>query len=160
MATSLPKTRQMDFAGLALVATDVDVSGALSAGSQSVTTMSVTTLTPTTIAGGAFSTMFTIPVAAVVAAGSVQGDAGAMATGFSLVSAADATKGVRLPAAAAGAVCIVKNNENAVLKIWPATGDAINAIAANSALSIAALTSTLLVAFDATTWYTLPLLAS
>ena len=76
------------------------------------------------------------------------------------MSAADATKGVLLPAAAAGALCIVKNNVNAVLKIWPASGDAINAIGADTAMSIAALTSVVLVAYDATTWYTVPLLPS
>lgn len=109
-----------------------------------------------------FATMPTIPVAAVAAAGSVQGDAAAVATGFTHATGADATKGVKLPAAAAGKVCIIKNADaaNAVLKIWPATDDAINAIASNAALSIAAKTSVMLVALDATTWYTLPLLPS
>lgn len=103
-----------------------------------------------------------IPTATVAAAGSVQGDAAAVATGFTLVTAADATKGVQLPTAVAGQICIIKNADvaNAVLKIWPATGDAINALSVNAALSIAAKTSVMLVAYDATTWYTLPLLAS
>jgi hypothetical protein len=101
-----------------------------------------------------------MPSATVAATGSTQSDAASIATGFTLVSAADATKGVKLPTAAAGKICIVKNNVNAVLKIWPATGDAINAITADGSMSIAALTSAVLVAYDATTWYTVPLLPS
>jgi hypothetical protein len=56
----------------------------------------------------------------------------------------------------------VKNADaaNAILKVYPDTGDAINALAANAALSMAAKTSAVFVAFDATTWYTIPLLPS
>lgn len=101
-----------------------------------------------------------IPSATVAAAGSIQGDAAAIATGFTLVSAADATKGVILPTAAAGKVCIIKNGANAVLKVWPAVGDAINALAGDGAMSIAAYTSAVFTAYDATTWYTSPLVPS
>ncbi len=103
-----------------------------------------------------------MPSATVAATGSAQGDAAAIQTGFTLVTAADATKGAKLPAAAAGKICVVKNSDaaNAILKLYPATGDAINALAANAALSMAAKTSALLVAYDATTWYTTPLLPS
>lgn len=160
MATSLSKDRQMDFKDLALVATDVDVSGALSAASQSVTTMSVTTLTPTSIAGGTFTTMFRIPTATVAAAGADQAGATAVTTGFTLVTGADDSKGVRLPTAAAGNVCIIRNSAAADLKIYPATSDAINAETANANITIVDNTSTMLVAYDATTWYTLPLVAS
>jgi len=104
--------------------------------------------------------MITIPSATVAATGSTQGNAAAIATGFTLVSAADATKGVLLPAAAAGKVCIIKNNVNAVLKVWPNTSDAINALNADASMSLAALTSAVFVAYDATTWYTVPLLPS
>ena len=107
-----------------------------------------------------FGVMFKIPTATVAATGSVQGDAAALATGFSLVSAADGTKGVVLPTAVAGAVAIVKNNANAVLKLYPASSDAINALSADAALSMAAYTTAVLVAYDATTWYTIPLLPS
>jgi hypothetical protein len=101
-----------------------------------------------------------IPTATVAAAGTTAADAGVLTTGFTLVSAADATKGVVLPAAAAGKVVIIKNGAAAVLKIWPATGDAINAIAVDSAFSVASLVSLMLVAYDATTWYSVPLLPS
>jgi len=104
--------------------------------------------------------MIAIPSATVAAAGSTQANAAAIATGFTLVSAADATKGVKLPAAAAGLVCIVKNNVNAVLKVWPNTSDAINALNADAVMNMAALTSAIFVAYDATTWYTVPLLPS
>ena len=100
--------------------------------------------------------------ATVAADGDSQATAAAVAEGFTLVSAADAAKGVKLPAAAAGKVCVLKNADvaNAVLKVYPNTDDAINAIAANTALSMAAKTSALFVAYDATTWYTVPLLPS
>jgi hypothetical protein len=98
----------------------------------------------------------------VAATGSAQADAAALSPGFNLATDADAAKGVILPAAAPGLVVIVKNADaaNAVLKVYPATGDAINAIAANGAYSMAAKTCMMLVAYDSTTWYTLPLLAS
>jgi len=104
--------------------------------------------------------MPTIPTATVAAAGSDQSDATAITTGFMLVSAADATKGIKLPAAAAGLICIVKNNVAAVLKVWPNTDDAINAVAANSNDTLAASTAAIYVAYDATTWYSIPLLGS
>jgi len=112
--------------------------------------------------GLAASGLMSVASATVAAAGSAQNDATVVAQGFTLVTAADATKGCKLPAAAAGSMCIIKNADaaNAILKIWPNTDDAINAIAANSSLDIAAKTSLVLVAYDATTWYSIPLLPS
>ena len=101
-----------------------------------------------------------LPVATVAAAGSTQGDAAALAEGFNVVSAADGTKGVILPTAVAGMVIIVKNTAAGALKIYPATGGAINAVAANGAYSITNLTSSLLVASSTTQWYSVPLVAS
>ena len=101
-----------------------------------------------------------IKSATVAAAGSTQANAAALAGGFSLVSGADATKGVLLPAAAAGRVVIIKNNAAAVLKVWPSSGDGINAITVDSNFTMASLTSCMYVAYDATTWYTVPLVAS
>jgi predicted RecA/RadA family phage recombinase len=98
--------------------------------------------------------------ATVAATGSTQTDAAQLGEGFTLVTAADATKGVKLPAAAAGKRIEIKNGAAAILKIYPATGDAINALSANAAFSIAASTSVVLVAYDATTWYSIPLLPS
>jgi len=101
-----------------------------------------------------------IPTATVAATGTNQATGASVTTGFTLVTAADATKAVVLPTAAAGLVCILKNNVNAALPVFPAASDAINAIAADSAYTMAALTSLYLVAYDDTTWYTLPLLGS
>jgi hypothetical protein len=99
-------------------------------------------------------------VTAAAAAGSTQANATALAEGLNVVSGADATKGVVLPTAVAGATVIVKSTAGAVLKIYPATGGTINALSANGALSIAASTSVMLVASSTTQWYSLPLLAS
>jgi len=101
-----------------------------------------------------------IPTTTVAADGNDQSNAAAITTGFTLVSAADASKGVKLPAAAPGLVCIVKNGAAAVLKVWPNTEDAINAVAANGNDVLAASTAATYVAYDATTWYTIPLLGS
>jgi hypothetical protein len=121
----------------------------------------VMTAAAQTIAGAkTFSTMPIIPVATVAATGTVQGDAAAITTGFTLVTGADDAKGVLLPAAAAGLVCIIKVADGADLKVWPATGDAINAIAVNSAMTVVDDVCFMLIALDGTTWYTLPLLPS
>lgn len=99
---------------------------------------------------------------AVTAAGSAQGDAAALADGLNVVAGADDAKGVILPAATAGRVVLVKSTvADKILKIYPATGDAINALSANGALSLASgPTPVILVAYDTTTWYTFPLLPS
>lgn len=109
-----------------------------------------------------FAAMPTIPSATVVAAGADQAGATAVTTGFTLVTGADAAVGCKLPTAVAGSVCIIKNADadNAVLKVYPFLGDAINALAANASLDMAAKTSVLLVAYDDTTWYSVPLLPS
>jgi hypothetical protein len=133
--------------------TTVTATGAMTAASLAATG-AVSGTTVTSSAG------FIMPSATVAATGTNQATAAQIATGFTLVSAADATKGILLPAAAAGLTCVIKNNAAAVLKIWPASGDAVNAIAADSNYVLASLTSTVLVAYDATTWYSVPLLAS
>jgi hypothetical protein len=106
-----------------------------------------------------FSSLY-LGVSTVAATGSAQTDAAALGPAFTLVSGADGTKGVILPVASAGQVVIVKNGAAAVLKIYPASGAAVNALSANASYDIAADTATLLVAYSATQWYSLPLLAS
>ena len=123
-----------------------------SATSVSATSVSASDITTT---GGLY-----IKTATVAATGSTQANAAAVSDGFTLVTAADATKGVVLPAAVAGRTVILKNGANAVLKVWPAVGDGINAITVDSNYVLAAYTSSLLVAYDSTTWYSVPLLAS
>ena len=102
-----------------------------------------------------------LAVNAVAAAGSAQGDAGALGQGLSVVSAADGTKGVVLPTAVAGMTVYVKNTAAAVLKVYPASGGTINALSANAAISLASgATPAIFVASSATQWYTIPLLPS
>jgi secreted PhoX family phosphatase len=129
--------------------------------------VSGTTITGATISGGTVSATditttggLYIKTATVAATGSTQSDAASVSDGFTLVTAADATKGVKLPAAIAGRTVILKNGAAAILKVWPASGDGINAIAVDSNYVLAANTSSLLVAYDSTTWYSVPLLAS
>ena len=124
-----------------------------------------TTITDAAISGGTITGATSVSAADLTTTGglyikSATVAAAAVSDGFTLVSAADGTKGVKLPAAVAGRTVILKNNANAVLKVWPASGDAVNAIAADSNYVLAAYTSSLLVAYDSTTWYSVPLLAS
>jgi len=81
------------------------------------------------------------------------------------VTAADGTKGVALPTGVAGLVVIVKNDDtaNAILKVYSANDSnsaAINAVASGSAYSMAAKTSCMFVAYSATQWFSVPLVAS
>lgn len=91
--------------------------------------------------------------ATVAAAGSVQGDAAELADGFSLVTAADGTKGVILPAAAAGGLCVVKNNSASTLKVYPNASDKIDDGSADAAVVVDAYATALFVAYDDTDWY-------
>lgn len=96
----------------------------------------------------------------VAAAGSVQGDAAAIASDICVVTGADGTKGAILPPGVAGMQILVKNNTAAVLKIYPGTSAAVNALSANAAISMASLTCAIFAATSATQWYTCPLLPS
>jgi hypothetical protein len=129
--------------------TGAAISGGTVSGATSVSASDITTT------GGLY-----LKSATVAAAGSTQANAAAVSDGFTLVSAADGTKGVVLPAAIAGRTVILKNNAAAVLKVWPASGDAINAIAADSNFTMTNLTACMYVAYDSTTWYSVPLVAS
>lgn len=128
--------------------------------STSFASLTATDATITNLTATALVTMPTIPSATVAATGTNQATAAAIATGFTLVSAGDGTKGVVLPTAGAGKVAIVKNGAAAILKVYPAGSGVINALAASAALSMASNTSAMFVCYDATTWYTIPLLPS
>jgi len=125
-------------------------------------TIDNTPIGATTQSTGAFSSL-ALKTSTVAATGSSNTDAAALTTGFNLVTAADATKGVILPDSVAGTVIIVKNGDaaNAVLKVYPDSGAAINALTATTgAFSMAAKTSCIFVAYSATQWYSVPLVAS
>jgi hypothetical protein len=91
-------------------------------------------------------------VAAITAAGTVQGDAAAL-TGVVNTATGDGTVGVVLPTAAAGLFVAVYNlHATAGLKVYPATGDDINDGTTNAAVTIEGKTLALFFAVDATTW--------
>jgi len=128
---------------------------AISAGSIDGSPIGATT--PST---GMFSSLG-ISTSTVAAAGSTNADAAALGYGFILVTGADATKGVILPNAAVGTLIFVKNSSASALKVYPDSGAAINALTATTgAYSMAAQTDAILIAYSATQWYTLPLVAS
>jgi len=129
--------------------TSAAISGGTISGATSVSASDITTT------GGLY-----LKSATVAAAGSTQANAAAVSDGFTLVSGADGTKGVVLPAAIAGRTVILKNNTAAVLKVWPASGDGINAITVDSNFTMTNLTACMYVAYDSTTWYSIPLVAS
>lgn len=116
----------------------------------------------TTPSTGMFSSLG-VSTSTVAATGSSNTDAASLGYGFVLVTGADAAKGVILPNAAPGTMIIVKNADaaNAVLKVYPDSGAAINALTATTgAFSMAAKTSCIFVAYSATQWYSVPLVAS
>jgi hypothetical protein len=118
------------------------------------------TLTAATLTAATINAL-KLSVGTVAAAGANQGNAAALPSAAIItVTAADAAKGVRLPTAEAGQVVLLKNVDNAVLKVYPATGGKINVLADNASLDMAARTATLLFATSATQWFTLPLLPS
>jgi hypothetical protein len=98
-----------------------------------------------------------VPSATVAAGGTAQANANAISTGFTKVTGADDTAAIRLPAAAAGLVCFVKNVvANKILKVFPAAGDKINGAAANAVYNQAAAAMRTYVSYDGTDWYTDP----
>lgn len=102
-----------------------------------------------------------LPTATVAAAGSDNTDAAVIDVGFTLVTGANDTKGVKLPTAAAGKICIIKVGDGADLKVYPNTGDAINkGTVTTGSITVVDDVCFMLIAHDATDWYTLPLLPS
>lgn len=98
----------------------------------------------------------------VAAAGTVLADAAQLLEGFQVVTGADGTKGVKLPATpTAGTLVWIKGTTAGVLKVWPDAAATINAIGSNGAISLTTgAMPSLFIAKSATQWYTLPLVAS
>jgi hypothetical protein len=132
------------------------------------TTITGATIANATSTGGTFSAptltgaSLSVDVAKPAAAGSTRADATAMTASFNWVTAADATKGVILPAPTAGRLVVVKNDDtaNAVLKVYAPGSAKINGVAGSTAFSMAAKTACWFVAYDATDWFSVPLVAS
>jgi hypothetical protein len=91
---------------------------------------------------------------AISAAGTVQGDATALAKDINVVSTVSAGQGVRLPTAVAGLVIIVNNTSATSLNVYPSTSAAINSLATNAAYTHIAAASLQYYAISATQWYT------
>ncbi len=100
------------------------------------------------------------------------GDSGALVTGITafagggqssatvltgrfnnVTTVATAADSVKLPAAAAGLVVVVRNGAANALAVFPATGDAINALSANASITVPTLGTMTFTAINATTWY-------
>lgn len=130
--------------------------------SATITTLTSTTVNATTVAATTHTGNHRFTVGAdVPAAGSVIGDAAALSEGFQTVSGANGTKGVILPVAVAGMMVIIKGTTSGILKVWPQTGSAINAVGASTAMSLASgLIPAIFIASTTTQWYTIPLLPS
>jgi len=81
----------------------------------------------------------------LTATGSAQGDALALNAVFNIVTTAAASSGVRLLVSEPGSELVVKNLGANTLNVYPATGQAINALAANAAFTIAASSGSVIV---------------
>jgi hypothetical protein len=125
-------------------------------------TISGSTLTTATVSGTGTFTTLAVDVAKPAAAGSTRADATSMTASFNWVTAADATKGVVIPAPTAGRIIVVKNDDtaNAILKVYAPGSAKINGVAGSTAFSMAAKTACLFVAYDTTDWFSVPLVAS
>lgn len=90
---------------------------------------------------------------ALTATGTTQTDALALTKQKNIVTTTAAGTGVVLPTAIAGMTITVFNRGANTLNCYPATGAAINALAANAAKTIAAGASETFTASSATQWY-------
>jgi hypothetical protein len=135
------KTVNIGTAGLSGSTTAINIGSAVS-GATSTTTMNGLVIDSIS--------------AAVSAAGATQATATALVSNINNVTVmAAAADGVRLPTAVAGMRILVRNSDAAdALKIYPATGGTINALAANAAYSLSIGTTIELMATTATQWYT------
>jgi hypothetical protein len=91
----------------------------------------------------------------ISAAGSTQGTATALTKTINIVSTVAASQGARLPSPEAGEFLLVANQGANALSLYPNTGHTINALAANTALSLAADTRRLFFAATSTNWYSI-----
>jgi len=98
-----------------------------------------------------------VPCATVVVGGTAQANANAVDIGFTLVTGADNTAAIVLPTAAAGKMCIIKNNvPTAILKVFPGASDTINAGAANAVYNQMNGDLRMYIAYNAVAWLTDP----
>jgi hypothetical protein len=140
------------FSDPALVA-GTTIDGAVITGSSFAGSVAATTVNASTGLGMTSGT--------VAAAGTDNTNATAITTPGVLVTGGNGTTGAILPARAAGSVVFVKNGAAAILKIYPPSGAAINALTATTgAISLASNVSAIFWYYSATQVYTIPLLPS
>lgn len=162
----------IDVNGVAVNVVDLST-GLLTSGTQTVA--GVKTFSSAPVLSGASITAATVPAASLASIGQKMPRATLAATGtnlstaaqlaangFTSVTAADGTVGVKLPATpAAGTWVMVKSvTGGSVLKVYPDASATINAIGSNGSISMASLTSAIFIADSTTQWYTIPLLPS
>jgi hypothetical protein len=92
--------------------------------------------------------------ATVSAAGTVQGDATALTSDYNIITTVASGAGVILPTATVGRRIIIVNKDAAdAVKVYPATGAAIDALGSNTALSLPVSGWLELDAASTTQWY-------
>ena len=120
-----------------------------------VGTTSTQTLTNKTLTTPALNGAVVDNNNAVSAAGSNQGNATALTVDYNVVTTVAASTGVKLPTATAGRRIVIVNKGANTLRIYPATGGTIDALAENAAIQIAANGSIEIMASSATQWYSI-----
>jgi hypothetical protein len=88
----------------------------------------------------------------VSAAGTIQGDATALTKTYNIVTTATADQGVVLPDATTGKVATILNNTAVNIKVYPASGEQIDALGTNTAKNLAPGASLTLVCSSGTLW--------
>ena len=139
----------------AAVGADIGGDYATLAGTETLTNKTLTspTIDTGTINSPTVNNALTLETGTAAAAGTVQGDATALSGSIAYdITAADAAKGVALPAAVAGLQVLIYNNSVSPLFVYPATGDDINDGTANASITILGKRSVRFSALDATTW--------
>lgn len=92
------------------------------------------------------------------ATGSTQTDAALVKASVTIVTGADGTKGVRLPAVFPGESCTLFNNSGSTCKVWPPTGAAITVVgtglgSSNAAHSMLTYKTVTYTCQSATQWF-------
>ena len=160
----MPNTKPVGvaFSDPELVSGTTITDAAISGGTITGATIANPTITGASVAGTAALTSLSVDVAKPAAAGSTRADATAMTASFNWVTAANGTKGVVIPAPTAGRIIAVKNDDaaNAILKVYSPGSSKINGTAGSTAFDMPAKTACWFVAYDATDWFSIPLLPS
>ncbi|NBX02696.1 MAG: DUF2793 domain-containing protein [Alphaproteobacteria bacterium] len=91
----------------------------------------------------------------ISAAGSAQGDATALSKSINHIATVSSGQGVRLSAPEAGELLLIANQGANAVNVYPASSHSINALAANTAISVAADSRKLFFATTSTNWYAL-----